>query len=87
MAHKLTISIFDTGVSFLMSAMTKPLMSKYQKCLCLSSISLFLSLLPRLDEVDDLFLAKREIGSSHNLFGEFVGTKMIRYNIVNLNKF
>ena len=41
----------------------------------------------RLDEVDDLFLAKREIGSSHNLFGEFVGTKLIRYNIVNLNKF
>jgi len=40
-----------------------------------------------LDEVDDLFLAKREIGSSRNMFGEFVGTKLIRYNIVNLNKF
>ena len=37
----------------------------------------------RLEEVDRQMF-KREVGSVKSNFGEFVGNKIIRYNIVNL---
>jgi len=38
-----------------------------------------------LEENTETVIEKREVGSSKGLFGEFVGSKIIRYNIVNLN--
>ena len=39
-----------------------------------------------LEEIDGHFLVKREVGSSGRKFGEFVGARLITYDIVNINQ-
>jgi len=39
-----------------------------------------------LAEYTETIIEKREIGSSRGLYGEFVGSKLIKYNIVNLHQ-
>jgi len=40
----------------------------------------------QLVEFTETLIEKREVGSSRGLFGEFVGSKLIKYNIVNFNQ-